>query len=186
MAINVKCPKCGEVLEAPDGSEGQEAECPACNSAITVPAKKIIIKSSKVAPSSIPAVPSVSQVPKAPSAPVSPAQLSVSPASSTNPVVPQTSGFAIASMVLGIIGISAGFFCCGPVFPSLAVILGHMSFSKISKNPTLYSGKGLAIAGLTMGYVGLVLWVIVTIIMGGMMASMGLVLDQMNKMMGVH
>ena len=60
--------------------------------------------------------------------------------------VGRTSGLAIASMVLGIVWV----YWIGSI---LAVIFGHVSLSQISKDETL-RGKGMAIAGLVLGYVG--------------------------------
>jgi hypothetical protein len=174
MAINVKCPKCGEVLEAPDGYEGQ-AECPSCSAAISIPAR-VVLKAVKVA-SSISSIPPVPPVP-------SPS--SIAPASPVAPVTPQVSGMAIASMVLGIIGVCGGWFCSGPLFPILAIIFGHIAFSKISKNPTRYTGKWMAIAGFTLGYAGIVIWAIVYFAMKDSIAEMDKLTNEMNKVMGVR
>ncbi len=57
-----------------------------------------------------------------------------------------TSGLAIASMVLGILWI----YWIGSV---LAVIFGHIAISQARKDETL-RGKGMAIAGIVLGYVG--------------------------------
>ena len=59
----------------------------------------------------------------------------------------RTSGFAIASMVLGIVWI----YWVGSV---LAIIFGHIALSQIRKNPNL-RGRGMAIAGVVLGYVGM-------------------------------
>lgn len=66
------------------------------------------------------------------------------------------SGLAIASMILGILSILGGalFF----LIPLLAVIFGHYSLGNIKKNEML-SGKKMAIAGLTMGWIGLGFWI---------------------------
>lgn len=62
----------------------------------------------------------------------------------------KTSGMAVASMILGILGLLAG--CCTfGVFSILAVVLGHLGYNE-TKNDTV-KGKGMAIAGLVMGYV---------------------------------
>jgi type IV pilus assembly protein PilA len=63
-------------------------------------------------------------------------------------VAPQTSGKAIASLILGIIN----------VFPLciVAIVLGHISLSQIKKSAGRLKGEGLAIAGLILGYLGLV------------------------------
>ncbi len=82
----------------------------------------------------------------------SPVQLNaatVPPPLAAIPVGPaQTSGKAIASLVCGIINIF-------PLF-IIAVVLGHMSLSEIKKSGGRLKGEGLAIAGLVMGYLGIV------------------------------
>ena len=64
----------------------------------------------------------------------------------------RTSGLAIASMVLGIVWI----YWIGSI---LAVIFGHIALSQAKKDPTL-RGKGMAVAGLVLGYVGIGLLVV--------------------------
>ena len=61
---------------------------------------------------------------------------------------PQTSGKAIGSLICGIINI----------FPLsvVAIILGHLSLSEIKKSAGRLTGQGLAIAGLVLGYLGVV------------------------------
>lgn len=66
---------------------------------------------------------------------------------------PQTDGFAITSMVLGIIAVLCCYF--GAIPGLIAVIFGHLSLSKIKKSPLPIGGKGMAIAGLVTGYVGI-------------------------------
>jgi hypothetical protein len=65
---------------------------------------------------------------------------------------PRTSGLAIASMVLGIVWI----YWIGSI---LAIIFGHIAISQIRKDPNL-GGRGMAIAGVVLGYVGLAIVVI--------------------------
>jgi type IV pilus assembly protein PilA len=59
-----------------------------------------------------------------------------------------TSGKAVASLICGIF-----FF----FFPSaiLAVIMGHLSLSDIKRSAGALAGRGMAIAGLVLGYAGL-------------------------------
>ncbi|MEY3733365.1 MAG: hypothetical protein RL347_724 [Actinomycetota bacterium] len=78
----------------------------------------------------------------------------------------KTNGFALTSMILGILGITIGlcllFF---PVMPILAVVFGHISLGQMRK--TGAPGRGFAIAGLVTGYIGIalaILWLIGTII----------------------
>jgi|SRR5580765_5510189 len=67
------------------------------------------------------------------------------------------SGMAVASMVLGIVGLILGFLWVIP--PILAVIFGGVGIRQT--NTGLKSGKGMAIAGLTTGLIGLAFWGIV-------------------------
>src|SRR5205823_14978879 len=59
-----------------------------------------------------------------------------------------TSGLAIASMVLGIVWV----FWVGSL---LAVIFGHVALSQIKRSVGTLGGRGMAIAGLVLGYLGL-------------------------------
>jgi hypothetical protein len=56
----------------------------------------------------------------------------------------RTSGFAIASLVLGLVWV----FWIGSV---LAVVFGHLALNESKGDPRV-AGKGLAIAGLVLGY----------------------------------
>lgn len=80
---------------------------------------------------------------------------------------PPTSGMAVASMVLAIIGLISS--CCTFGIPSiLAVIFGHVARSE-TKNGTR-SGDGMAVAGLVMGYIitgPAIVWSVMTVIGGG-------------------
>ena len=68
----------------------------------------------------------------------------------------RTSGLAIASMVLGILWI----YWLGSI---LAIIFGHIAISQSGKDPSL-RGKGMAIAGIVLGYVGLGILVLAIIV----------------------
>ena len=64
----------------------------------------------------------------------------------------RTSGYAIASLILGI----AGFFVV-PIVPSiLAVVFGQKAKEELRRDPTL-GGEGLATAGIVLGWVGIAL-----------------------------
>lgn len=67
------------------------------------------------------------------------------------PPAPPTSGNAVASMVLSIVGITVGWVMLG--FPAiLGVVFGHTALSNdIAKKGM--GGRGMAIAGLAIGYV---------------------------------
>lgn len=65
-----------------------------------------------------------------------------------------TEGLAIASLVCGILAIISCY--VWGLFGIPAVICGHMSIKKINNSPTPIQGKGMAIAGLVTGYIGIV------------------------------
>lgn len=64
-----------------------------------------------------------------------------------------TDALAIASMVCGILAIISCYIW--GLFGLPAVICGHMSLKKINTSPTPIAGKGMAIAGLICGYIGI-------------------------------
>ena len=64
----------------------------------------------------------------------------------------KTSAHAIWSLVLGILS----FLCLGFITGIPAVICGHVARSKIRKSSETLTGGGMALAGLILGYVGIV------------------------------
>jgi len=65
---------------------------------------------------------------------------------------PRTSGYAIASLILGIAG-----FVVFPVVPSiLAIVFGLKAREELRRNPAV-DGEGLATAGIVLGWVGIAL-----------------------------
>lgn len=62
-------------------------------------------------------------------------------------VVAKNNGLAVASLVLGILWL----YWLGSV---LAVIFGHVALNQISRSGEMQQGRGLAIAGLVLGWVG--------------------------------
>jgi len=73
-----------------------------------------------------------------------------------------TEPLAIWSFVLGVLSL----LCCGFILGIPAVICGHLALSKFQKEPQL-QGKGLATAGLIIGYVAIAFWVIYVVFFGG-------------------
>ncbi len=115
------------------------------------------------APPSYPASPYASHpqgsYPQAPYAPYAQAQYPVQTTPGAPPVMPygyggyappKTNGLAIASLVLSIVG----FIWFLPLLGSLGgVILGHISLGQIKR--TGDQGRGMALAGVIVGWVGL-------------------------------
>jgi hypothetical protein len=69
------------------------------------------------------------------------------------PMFAPASGWATASLVLGVVGILVGWCLAG--IPSLiAIVAGHIGLAET--NSGTRSGRGLAIAGLTLGYLAVI------------------------------
>ena len=106
-------------------------------------------------------------------------------ATGSAPVSPQvvvvaapTEPLAIWSLILSIVGL-LGFCCGGPVLGIAGVICGHLGLSKINANPQL-QGRGLAMAGLIIGYISVISWAFYLIFFGGL-AALGGIMDSVNK-----
>lgn len=75
-------------------------------------------------------------------------------------------GFALASLILGILSLLGGFALLVP--PILAIIFGHIGKSKSEKTAG-GAGSGMALAGLIMGYLSVVMIPII-----GLLAAMAI------------
>ncbi len=71
----------------------------------------------------------------------------------------RTSGLAIASLVLGIVGIFINFLSI------LAIIFGAIAMGQTGRNPNL-KGRGMAVAGLVLGIIVAAFWIIIIIFVG--------------------
>jgi hypothetical protein len=74
---------------------------------------------------------------------------------------------AIASLVLGIVSLMGAAVFIIPTV--LAIVLGHVSLSRIRKDPRL-TGSGIATAGLVLGYVSIVFGIVIA----GLLAAMAI------------
>ncbi len=61
---------------------------------------------------------------------------------------------ALASMVLGIIGLLFGILSVG------AIVLGYLSKGQIDRSGGTQGGRGQAVTGIVLGWIGAALWVI--------------------------
>jgi Domain of unknown function (DUF4190) len=78
-------------------------------------------------------------------------ETSPSPAPSVPQTVPHTPAVAIWSLILAVLS-----FTCGWLFTAIpAVICGHVARSKICKSGGVLGGRGIATAGLILGYIAL-------------------------------
>lgn len=89
------------------------------------------------------------------------------PPPSVYPRQHQSQGLAVASMILGLMGLFTGMFCLGPVPGIVALILGLIALSQIKKAPQQNGGKPFAIVGIVAGSLSVVvygLFIIIAII----------------------
>lgn len=68
----------------------------------------------------------------------------------------RTSGYAIASMILGVVTFLGGIYIIVP--PILAVVFGHKARSEMRNDPKSVKGGGMAFTGLLLGYFGLLIY----------------------------
>jgi hypothetical protein len=73
-----------------------------------------------------------------------------------------TNGMAVASLVLGLVGLVTFWLLAIP--PILALVFGLVGRSQIKMSGGAQEGDGLAIAGIVTGIVGMVIFVIVLIV----------------------
>jgi hypothetical protein len=66
----------------------------------------------------------------------------------------RTDGLAIASLIIGIVGVVCFFICLGVVLGPTAAIMGFVSRQRITSSGGMLGGGGLALAGLILGVVG--------------------------------
>jgi hypothetical protein len=84
---------------------------------------------------------------------------------------PAQQGLAVTSLIFGLISITFGWICGGPVFGLIAVVMGAVALTLIKKNPQQYTGKPIAVAGLITGGISLLInlaiiafWIVMVII----------------------
>jgi hypothetical protein len=82
-----------------------------------------------------------------------PPTASAQPVSFQPAAVVKTSGMAIASLVLGILGISL-----------FAIIFGIVALNQIKKSNGFITGKGMAIAGIILGTISIIVTIIIIVV----------------------
>lgn len=95
--------------------------------------------------------------PGAPGVPPAPPYIGQQPA----PQYPQSQAPMNVLAILSLIAAIVGFFTLG-IISVAAVVLGHIALSQIKKR--LDRGRGMAIAGLIIGYVGTAIWAFILVV----------------------
>ena len=108
----------------------------------------------------------VSQVPELRPAPVQmPASVVQTPLHDDG--IHHTSGLAVASLVMGIVGLVTPFF----IFNLLATVFGAAALKAIGRSRVALGGRGMALTGLILGIIGLIFWAIFLMFWFGVLAS---------------
>jgi hypothetical protein len=73
---------------------------------------------------------------------------------------PRTPGQAYAALILGIVGLVV----C-PLLPSIAaVVFGHLSKGEIDRAGGQLGGRGIAMTGLILGWIGVAFWALIFLV----------------------
>lgn len=75
-----------------------------------------------------------------------------------------SNGLALASMIVGIAGLAFGG-CLGPIPGIVALVMGLIALSQIKKSPQEYAGKPFATAGVIIGAISMVFYLLLIIFM---------------------
>jgi Domain of unknown function (DUF4190) len=141
------CPSCGQHFAGDFGYSGVQLTCPACQNSFIVP------NPGTSAPLASASAPRAQRTTVALPARLPPKP----PPTGVPPQSAKTSGLAIASLICSI-----GNFLIIPLGFIPGIICGHLAMKQLAREPVL-KGRGLAKAGLIIGYVGLVLFVVVVV-----------------------
>ena len=165
MAV-VTCPHCGTPLDAPESLLGRQVVCGRCNNVFVASATPGAPAPQPAPPAARAGVPSAPMAPPPPGATRSPVPLPPSPASAQGPA---TSGFAVASMILGICSLVTCI--CYGVLPLicgiLALVFASHATRDIQAGRASISSAGMARAGRICGIFGLVIaaiWLIIGLV----------------------
>jgi GYF domain 2/Domain of unknown function (DUF4190) len=91
---------------------------------------------------------------------------SIPPASSLAPAVrSEQNKMALTGFVLGIMSVTIGLLCCGPLFGILGIIFSSIGLSQIGRDP-VQTGKNLAVWGLLLSILGVMLGIGCVVLFG--------------------
>jgi hypothetical protein len=116
-----------------------------------------------------PGEPSMAAIPSAAWAPPGPAPHAPwSPPGAVGPAMqPRTNGFSVTALVLGLTSF------CTIVSGVLAVIFGNVALGKIAQSQGREKGRGMAIAGIVLGWVSIAILGVLTLVWFGYNLSNG-------------
>jgi hypothetical protein len=83
----------------------------------------------------------------------------------------QSKSLATASMILGIISITIGWLCMGPLLAIAAIVIGAVALSQIKKTPDRVGGKQMALTGVITGglaLLGIIIFYVFVLVVGNL------------------
>lgn len=121
--------------------------------------------------STVPGV--TSAAPASGGAPVSPAITVAAPGPGAFAPQRKSEPLALASLICSGVGLCG--FCCGLFLMAAiaGIVCGHLALSRIKANPEL-EGRGLAMAGLVIGYIVIAVWLAWVLLFGGLAVLQGI------------
>lgn len=93
------------------------------------------------------------------------AALASAPRAGPAPVL-HTHGLAVAGLVMGLISVTFGLFCCVPFLPALGILFSAVAVAQIKRHPDLYTGQGMALAGLVFSAMGMMISIFILTMFG--------------------
>jgi hypothetical protein len=162
-----RCPSCNQTFEeewlsfcTTDGTTLIEDACSPSEPPPTIMAPPPVVPRPEQNNLNLPPAEYGAPVPKFGEQPIQPAWQPPPPPSYAQP---QSKSLATASMVLGIISVTVGWMCFGPVPAIVAIILGLVALSQIKKNPDHFGGQPLAWTGVITGSVTVLVYGVIMI-----------------------
>jgi hypothetical protein len=89
----------------------------------------------------------------------------VSPVAASSPRR-ESNGMAVAGLIMGLLSVTVGLLCCGPLFGILGILFSAIALSQIKKNPLQQSSVGMAICGLILSALGMIISLIILLAFG--------------------
>jgi len=156
VAIRVVCTNssCGREYHLKDELAGKKVKCPLCGTILSVP--------------EAPAGEEVFEAIPQAETPEPPAPFPAAGTPQAGPDVgaaKKTHGLAVASLVLGILGLLTSCLVVGGFLGIVGIILGIVCILKISGSPQMFQGKGHAAGGIATG--ALAFAIALTVLFGG-------------------
>lgn len=188
MPFALVCPGCQRTLSVPDAARGKSIRCPGCRAVVEAAEPDPVAAAEPApAPGPVGGPPSEAMSGGEPTRPCPRCGRAVPaeaikcplcrewidrgspppPAFAPAPGGTRTSGLAIASMVLGIIGVLTACMCFGLAPAIGALVTGFLALAEFKRDPSV-EGRGMATAGVVMGFIAVAvsLMVIVSFMVG--------------------